>query len=256
MQQPFGIDTGTPPHPFWQHSWPLVHTVGQVRPPASKYVGGPASGGGVVVEAGGVGVASFFPASTPPTTSPPHDTISAAHRYRSTLRWSSFRLPVASACAVCCGVLWDLLKRHRAASIALLAVVAVLVRVGLIPLFAGLGYEYALASGLVVPSVAAVWTAIVAVAEREKPPIDVVLRGMGRGAALALVAIAIGLLHGLRVGTCDLWAGSPGSCSGLGLERSWAARGEGCRPCSRALAVGRASSGSSSHSQRRCSASS
>jgi len=115
-------------------------------------------------------------------------------------------------------VLWDLLKRHRGAAIAIVVVVVVLVRVGFIVLFGGLGYEYAVACGLLLPSVCAVWTANAIVAEtRERPPIDSVLGGLGRGAVLAMIAIGIGLLHGVRAGVCDLWGGLAGFALGPGL---------------------------------------
>ena len=114
-------------------------------------------------------------------------------------------------------MLWDLLRRNRGAAIAIGLVVVVLFRVGFIPLFGGLGYEYALACGLLVPSVAAVWTAnAVATNKREPPPIDSVLGGLARGAILACVAIFIGLVHGLRAGVCDLWGGLAGFALGPG----------------------------------------
>jgi tetratricopeptide (TPR) repeat protein len=115
-------------------------------------------------------------------------------------------------------VLWDLLKRHRGAAIAIGVVVVVLVRVGFVVLFGGLGYEYALACGLLLPSVCAVWTANALVSEaRARPPIEGVLGGLWRGALLAAVAIAIGLLHGVRAGVCDLWGGLAGFVLGPGL---------------------------------------
>jgi hypothetical protein len=111
----------------------------------------------------------------------------------------------------------EALKRNRGAAIAIGLVVVVLFRVGFIPLFGGLGYEFALACGLLLPGVAAVWTAnAVATNPREPPPIDSVLGGLARGAILALVAIAIGLLHGLRAGVCDLWGGLAGFALGPG----------------------------------------
>ncbi len=115
-------------------------------------------------------------------------------------------------------MLWELLKRHRGAAIAIGVIVVVLVRVGFIVLFGGLGYEYALACGLLLPSVCAVWTAnAIATETRERPPIDSVLGGLRRGAILAAVAIAIGLLHGLRAGVCNLWGGLWGFVLGPGL---------------------------------------
>jgi tetratricopeptide (TPR) repeat protein len=111
----------------------------------------------------------------------------------------------------------DVLKKNRGTAIAIGLVVVVLFRVGFIPLFGGLGYEYALACGLLVPSVAAVWTAnAIATNPREPPPIDSILGGLARGAVLALVAILIGLVHGVRAGVCDLWGGLAGFALGPG----------------------------------------
>ncbi len=141
-------------------------------------------------------------------------------------------------------MLWALLKRHRGAAIATGIVVVVLVRVGFIVLFGGLGYEYALACGLLVPGVAAVWTAnSVATDTRERSPLSGVLSGLGRGAALAGVALAIGLLHGIRVGVCDLWGGFAGFLLGPGLGAlvggAWgAAVGELARTRKRPRVVG------------------
>ncbi len=112
-------------------------------------------------------------------------------------------------------VVWTFLKRHRGASIANAIVVVVLFRVGFLSLFGGLGYEYALACGLLVPGVAAVWSACRVDGTRE--PLDDVLGGLVRGAELAAVAMAIGLLHGLRAGVCDLWGGVAGFLLGPGI---------------------------------------
>ncbi|MGH7438996.1 MAG: hypothetical protein ACRENE_25185, partial [Polyangiaceae bacterium] len=88
------------------------------------------------------------------------------------------------------------------------AVVFVVVgAVGFLPLFGGPGYEHALASGLVVPSAAAIAAALEA-SRREETPLDSVRRGAVWGLELALVAYATSLLHGLRVGICDFWGGT------------------------------------------------
>jgi len=82
--------------------------------------------------------------------------------------------------------------------------------VGFLPLFGGPGYEQALASGLIVPSTAAVATAC----ELSRPegrapsPIACVGRGVQTGLVLAGVAFATALVHGLRVGMCDLPGGA------------------------------------------------
>ncbi len=133
-------------------------------------------------------------------------------------------------------MLFDFLKRHRGAAIAIGVVVVVLVRVGFVSLFGGLGYEYALACGLLLPATAAIWTAnAVARDERERLPVDSLLGGLWRGALLAAIAIVIGLLHGLRTSVCDLWGGLAGFVLGPGmgamLGGAWgAACGEIARP--------------------------
>jgi hypothetical protein len=83
----------------------------------------------------------------------------------------------------------------------------VLGAIGFLPLFGGPGYEIALASGIVVPSAAAIAAALAASREQEAP-IDSVRRGAVWGAALVAVAYVTSLLHGLRVGICDFWGGS------------------------------------------------
>src|SRR4029077_6695155 len=79
--------------------------------------------------------------------------------------------------------------------------------VGFLPLFGGPGYEQSLASGLVVPSAAAVATAVELSALR-LPPLSCLMRGVASGALLAGIAFATALLHGLRAGVCDLWGGA------------------------------------------------
>jgi hypothetical protein len=87
-------------------------------------------------------------------------------------------------------------------------VVAVLLGVvGFLPLFGGPGYEQAVASGVVVPAAAAIATAL-DLSATELPPLTCVGRGLAAGLVLALVAYATALLHGLRVGMCDLAGGS------------------------------------------------
>jgi hypothetical protein len=95
------------------------------------------------------------------------------------------------------------LAQRIAAAVVFVAVGAI----GFLPLFGGPGYEHSLASGLVVPSAAAVATALeLSAMECPGPPAGVA-RGLASGAALALVALATSFLHGLRVGFCDLAGG-------------------------------------------------
>jgi hypothetical protein len=74
--------------------------------------------------------------------------------------------------------------------------------IGFVPLFGGPGYEQALASGLLVPSAAAIAAALDLSAAAE-PPLASVGRGIATGSLLAAVAWATSLVHGLRVGLCD-----------------------------------------------------
>lgn len=91
--------------------------------------------------------------------------------------------------------------------IAALVVFVLLGAVGFLPLFGGPGYEQSLASGLVVPSAAAISTAL-ALSAAALPPLAAVRSGISRGAALAGVAYLTALLHGARVGICDFWGGT------------------------------------------------
>jgi hypothetical protein len=83
----------------------------------------------------------------------------------------------------------------------------VLGAVGFLPLFGGPGYEQSLASGLCVPAAAAVAAALGSL-RSEATPLACLGRAMGGGLFLAAVAFATALLHGARVGICDLSAGS------------------------------------------------
>ena len=92
--------------------------------------------------------------------------------------------------------------------VASLAVFGLLAAIGFLPLFGGPGYEQSLASGLVVPSAAAIATALEVSAWAGVAPILCVRRGLTAGALLAGVAFSTALLHGLRVGICDFWGGT------------------------------------------------
>ncbi len=100
------------------------------------------------------------------------------------------------------------LHRSRAQRWAAGVVGVVLLGVGFVPLFGGPGYEQSLASGLVVPSAAAVATAFDLDARDAPSPLACVGRGLSSGLALAAIAFATALVHGLRVGVCDLGGGA------------------------------------------------
>jgi hypothetical protein len=79
-----------------------------------------------------------------------------------------------------------------------------------VPLFGGPGYEQALASGLLVPGAAAIAT-VFDLRERDAPsPLACLGRGLASGFALATIAFATALVHGVRVGICDLGGGAMG----------------------------------------------
>ncbi|HEX3770407.1 MAG TPA: hypothetical protein VHV30_06065 [Polyangiaceae bacterium] len=97
--------------------------------------------------------------------------------------------------------------------IASLVVFAGIGAVGFLPLFGGPGYEHALASGVVVPSAAAIATAIEASArdgtdDASDAPVACVGRGVATGWLLAGVAFLTAIVHGVRVGICDFWGGA------------------------------------------------
>ncbi len=79
---------------------------------------------------------------------------------------------------------------------------AILTVVGFLPLFAGPGYESALAAGLVLPSVVATAVAL-EVTRLRSTPFAALSLGVRRGVILALLGFCIALLHGLRIGFCD-----------------------------------------------------
>jgi hypothetical protein len=99
---------------------------------------------------------------------------------------------------------------------AAIVVAVVLLAVGFIHLFGGPGYEQTLAAGLVVPSAAAIATAL----ELSTMQVSLsagVARGALAGVWLAAVAFATAILHGLRVGMCDLVGGGVDFALGAGI---------------------------------------
>jgi hypothetical protein len=84
---------------------------------------------------------------------------------------------------------------------------ALLLSAGFAPLFGGPGYEHALATGLIAPSAAAIAVAV-EVSVEDLPPIACLGRGVASGLAMAAVAFATAILHGLRLGFCDFRSAS------------------------------------------------
>jgi len=87
----------------------------------------------------------------------------------------------------------------RAAVVTALAFLAY----GFIPQFGGPGYEAALGAGLVLPAITAISAAFDG-ARRRQAPLDAFGRGLIFGAVLAVVGLAVVLIHGVRVGFCDV----------------------------------------------------
>ncbi len=86
-------------------------------------------------------------------------------------------------------------------------VLATMASAGFLPLFAGPGYEAALAAGLVLPAVAAVATAV-ELARTRAEPLAALRRGLASGAWLSAIGYLVSLAHGLRAGFCDPLEGS------------------------------------------------
>jgi hypothetical protein len=103
------------------------------------------------------------------------------------------------------------LFRSRSQRAAAIVASVLLLVIGFRPLFGGPGYEHALASGLILPAAAAIATALdVARADRSASPLALYGRGIASGLVLASLGFATALLHGLRVGFCDLAGGARG----------------------------------------------
>lgn len=118
------------------------------------------------------------------------------------------------------------LLRTRAERVGAVVGATLLGAIGFLPLFAGPGYEAALAAGLILPSIAAVTVAL-EVASARPAPLDALGRGAAVGALFAGIAFVLTLLHGLRAGFCDAWHGTLlfalGPAAGSILGGAWGA---------------------------------
>ncbi|MEO6573323.1 MAG: hypothetical protein ABIP89_05765, partial [Polyangiaceae bacterium] len=94
--------------------------------------------------------------------------------------------------------------------IAVVVIAVLMTAIGFLPLFGGPGYEHALASGLIVPSAAAILTSIELSRGDPREPLWCVGRGAANGLLLAVVAFATALIHGVFAGFCDLGGGAGG----------------------------------------------
>ncbi len=138
-------------------------------------------------------------------------------------------------------------------------VVVLTLAVGFLPLFAGPGYEHAIACGLIVPGVTAIVAANEGLAPPFAAPFAVVVRALSTAALYSVLAIGTALLHGVRVGFCDplggiatfaltagmgaalagtVGAASALACGHLGVRRRWAATFAGLAPLLTALVAG------------------
>jgi hypothetical protein len=90
-------------------------------------------------------------------------------------------------------------RAHRAGLIVAFALLGAL---GFVPQLGGPGYEAALVAGIVLPSLAAIVTAL-AVRASELGPRAAVSSGATYGVVVAATGFLTVLLHGLRVGFCD-----------------------------------------------------
>ena len=97
---------------------------------------------------------------------------------------------------------------------------------GFVPLMARPGYELALVAGLLVPSIAAVTSAI-DLASRPRNIFDTFCRALFTGVVLAVAAYLAAFAHGLRNGFCDLRQGTLlfvlGPMTGTVLGSLWGA---------------------------------
>src|SRR5260221_2856240 len=100
-----------------------------------------------------------------------------------------------------------LVLRSRAQTVACVIALASLLAIGFIPLFGGPGYEIALAAGLILPSLAAIATAMDTLRRRTEP-FESFSRGAASGTLLALIGYATTIFHGVRVGFCDAAGGT------------------------------------------------
>jgi hypothetical protein len=92
--------------------------------------------------------------------------------------------------------------------VAALAVFALLLAIGFLPLFGGPGYEQAFVSGLLLPSAASLATAFELSSGSPDAPGSCVRRGLGSGLLMACASFLTACLHGMRVGFCDFWGGT------------------------------------------------
>lgn len=117
-------------------------------------------------------------------------------------------------------------KLTKTKPIALLVCLLAMLAVGFLPLFAGPGYESALAAGLILPATIAI-AASLDVARNRSAPFDALASSVAMGGIVALVGYATTLVHGWRAGFCGFSAGTIfyalGPAMGCLLAGAWGA---------------------------------
>ena len=123
---------------------------------------------------------------------------------------------------VALGRRWAEPARRNALALAVL----VLGALGFLPQLGGPGYDAALVSGALLPSIAAAAAAL-EMARTRPSPTDAVARGASVGVGLAVAGFLVVLLHGARIGFCDpsegLWLYVLGPGFGTALGGVWGA---------------------------------
>jgi len=109
------------------------------------------------------------------------------------------------------------LHRSHPLQIGLVVVVLAMSALGFIPLFGGPGYEISLGAGILLGFVVAICTALSVLPEGDAALIDVLSRGLAVGGALASAAWLTTLVHGARVGFCDVRTGTESFALGPGV---------------------------------------
>lgn len=95
------------------------------------------------------------------------------------------------------------IRERPSLAVGLAVTVVHAVATGFLPLFGGVGYENDIAVGLICPSIAAVSVARDTSRRPARSPLESLVSGLSFGIVVALVSLAIALLHGLRVRSCD-----------------------------------------------------
>jgi hypothetical protein len=113
-----------------------------------------------------------------------------------------------------------LLLRVTPRRVAIALAGATLAAVGALPLFGGLSYEYAIAAGLLLPTLTALTAAREAFADDRAllgSPATIVGRALATGACIVAAAWLVGAAHSVRAGWCDPLSGTVSFLLGPGI---------------------------------------